>query len=296
MDPATAKFTGTGVAMVTPFKEDGEIDFARLREHTDRLIENGINYLVILGTTAETPTLSREERAEVVSCITEKAAGRVPLVIGAGGNNTQSVIADIRAIDATKADAILSVAPYYNKPSQDGLYQHFAAIASVSELPVILYNIPGRTGVNISADTILRLAGDFPGHIIGVKEASNDLQQIMEIIRRKADDFLVISGDDGLAFPVIACGGNGVISVAGNAIPNAISQMVSEALYGDAVKAREMHYRLMPLIPLLFREGNPTGVKALMEIKGMLGNNLRLPLIPSSKKLYEEIRSFSTIL
>jgi len=282
-------FRGTGVAMITPFKADGEIDFGSLEAHTDRLIEKGINYLVALGTTAETPTLSKEERAEVVRCISSKIAGRVPLVIGAGGNNTRAVIEDIRNIDTEKADAILSVAPYYNKPSQEGLYQHFSAIASTSELPVILYNIPGRTGVNISIDTILKLAGDFPGQIIGVKEASGDLNQIMNIILNKPEGFLVISGDDGLAFPVVACGGDGVISVAGNALPAELASMISAALDNKLEAAREMHYRLLPLIPLLFKEGNPTGVKALMEMKGMIENNLRLPLIPSSTKLNEEI-------
>jgi len=287
------KFRGTGVAMITPFKADGEIDFNKLEEHTDRLIANGITYLVVLGTTAETPTLSREERREVIDCICKKVAGRVPVVIGAGGNNTMAVIEDIRLLDSSKADAVLSVAPYYNKPSQEGLYQHFSALASVSELPLILYNIPGRTGVNINIETVLKLASDYPGKIIGVKEASGDLMQIMELIRQKPEGFLVISGDDGVAYPVVACGGDGVISVAGNALPMEVSAMIDAALKGRFDNALEMHYNLLPLIPLLFREGNPTGVKALMEMRGLIGNNLRLPLIPASKKLYDEISRLS---
>lgn len=291
----TDKFRGTGVAMITPFSADGEIDFRRLEEHTERLIGNGIDYLVILGTTAETPTLSKEERREVIRCITDSAAGRVPLVIGIGGNNTRAVIEEIRESDLSRAMALLSVAPYYNKPNQDGLYQHFSAIASIAELPLIIYNIPGRTGVNVNTDTLLRLAADLPEQIIGVKEASGDLMQIMEIIRQRPEGFKVISGDDGVAFPVVACGGDGVISVAGNALPGVVSEMIRAALNGQMDKARSIHYKVLPLIPLLFKEGNPAGVKALMEIFGMIDNNLRLPLIPASKKLYDDIAAMSSL-
>ena len=285
----TDLFKGTGVAMITPFKRDGEIDFDRLMIHTSRLIEQGISYLVILGTTAETPTLSGTEKKDVLRCVIEACGGRVPLMLGIGGNDTRQVIDSIKATETNDLHGILSVSPYYNKPSQEGIYQHYAAMASVSDLPIMLYNVPGRTASNISADTVLRLASDFQGSIIGVKEASGNFEQVMELIQKRPQGFLVVSGDDALSLPMIASGGDGAISVIGNAYPAATSLMVEAALDGSYVKARELHYMLFPMMRAIFREGNPAGIKAAMEIRGWIDNVLRLPLIPVTSSLYEEI-------
>ncbi len=275
--------------MITSFNQAGEIDFDRLTIHTDRLINNGINYLVVLGTTAETPTLSSGEKSDVIRCVVDACGGRIPLIIGAGGNDTRSVIESVKSADLEGVNGFLSVTPYYNKPSQEGIYQHFSAIASAAELPVILYNVPGRTGSNISAETTLRLAHDFQDRIIAIKEASGDFQQIMEIIRDKPADFLVVSGDDSISLPVISAGGAGVISVVGNAYPGIFSSMVAAALDGALDKARELHYRLLPMMKAIFKEGNPAGVKASMAIQGWIDNVLRLPLIPVTERLYKEI-------
>ena len=285
----TDLFKGTGVAMITPFKRDGEIDFDRLMIHTSRLIEQGISYLVILGTTAETPTLSGTEKKDVLRCVIEACGGRVPLMLGIGGNDTRQVIDSIKATETNDLHGILSVSPYYNKPSQEGIYQHYAAMASVSDLPIMLYNVPGRTASNISADTVLRLASDFQGSIIGVKEASGNFEQVMELIQKRPQGFLVVSGDDALSLPMIASGGDGAISVIGNAYPAATSLMVAAALDGSYVKARELHYMLFPMMRAIFREGNPAGIKAAMEIRGWIDNVLRLPLIPVTSSLYAEI-------
>jgi 4-hydroxy-tetrahydrodipicolinate synthase len=282
-------FRGTGVAMVTPFKKDGEIDFDRLMIHANNLIEQGVNYLVILGTTAETPTLSSAEKKDVQRCAIEACGGRVPLMLGIGGNDTRQVIDSIRGTDTQDLQGILSVSPYYNKPSQEGVYQHFAAIASVSDLPIMLYNVPGRTASNISAETALRLASDFHGIIMGVKEASGNFEQLMDLIHKRPEGFLVVSGDDAITLPMVAAGGDGAISVIGNAYPDKTSLMVSAALDGSYVKARELHYLLFPMMQAIFKEGNPAGIKAAMEIRGWIDNVLRLPLIPVTSSLYEEI-------
>ena len=285
----TDLFRGTGVAMVTPFRQDGEIDFDRLMIHANSLIEQGIGYLVVLGTTAETPVLSASEKADVIRCVTESCGGRVPIMTGVGGNDTREVINSLRTIDTREIQGILSVSPYYNKPSQEGIYQHYAAIASVTDLPVMLYNVPGRTASNIASETVLRLASDFQGTIIGVKEASGNFEQLMDIIDRREKGFLLVSGDDSITLPMIAAGGDGAISVIGNAYPALTSLLVASALDGSFLKARELHYRLFPMMQAIFKEGNPAGIKAAMEIRGWIQNVLRLPLIPVSSGLYQEI-------
>ncbi len=290
------KYEGSGVAMVTPFGNDGAIDFAVLERHTDELIKHGIDYLVVLGTTAETPTLSKEEKIEIIDVVKKSAGGRVPIVIGAGGNSTSDVIDWIREIGSNGIDAYLSVAPYYSKPSQTGMIQHFSAIASSSDLPLILYNVPGRTSSNLEAATVLQLAHELGNKVAAVKEASGNMQQIMEIQKDKPEDFLVISGDDAIALPMISLGCSGVISVIGNALPELLSQMINDALAGNYEDAREKHYNMLPMISAIFKEGNPTGVKALMEIRGFGKNNLRLPLITATSALYDKIRYLNSLL
>jgi 4-hydroxy-tetrahydrodipicolinate synthase len=282
--------------MITPFKKDGEIDFDRLMIHANSLIEQGVMYLVVLGTTAETPTLSSSEKKDITRCIIEANGGRVPVMLGIGGNDTRSVIDTLKSTDTSEIQGILSVSPYYNKPSQEGIYQHYAALASVSELPLMLYNVPGRTGSNISADTVLRLASDFPGTIIGVKEASGNFEQLMELIRNRPGGFLVVSGDDAITLPLIASGGDGAISVIGNAYPAMTSLMIAAALDGSYEKARELHYMLFPMMRAIFKEGNPAGIKAAMEIRGWIDNVLRLPLIPVTSTLYQEIAHLDSLL
>ena len=284
-----SKLVGMGVALITPFKEDETIDFEALKKLIEHQIQNGTDYLVVCGTTAETPTLTPDEKEQIRGFVAEVAAGRIPLVYGVGGNNTRDVVHKLQTIDLSAYDAILSVTPYYNKPSQEGLYQHYSAIAKSSPLPIILYNVPGRTGVNMSADTTLRLANEFP-NICAVKEASGNFSQIDLIIKNKPTDFLVISGDDGITFPLITLGAVGVISVIGNAFPKEFSRMVRLALEGDYSNARQIHYRFTELIELLFVEGNPAGVKSMLALMGMIENKLRLPLVPNTIKTYEKIR------
>jgi len=282
--------------MITPFNQSGAVDYDALVLHTDRLINNGINYLVVLGTTAETPTLSVEEKQDVIRCVKDACGGRIPIIVGAGGNDTRSTIEAVKSMNVMGIDGLLSVAPYYNKPSQEGIYQHFAAIATVAELPVMLYNVPGRTGSNIVSKTALRLASDFPETVVAIKEASGNLEQVMEIISERPDGFQVISGNDADALPIIAAGGEGVVSVIGNAYPAQTTEMVAAALDGAYAKARELHYKLFPLMQAAFKEGNPTGVKAAMEIQGWIENVLRLPLIPASKELHQEIAHIDSLL
>lgn len=289
-------FRGAGVAMITPFQQNGEVDFDRLMIHTDRLIDQGTNNLVVLGTTAETPTLSSREREDVLHCVKEAAGGRVPIMLGIGGNDTKSVIEAIQKTDPADIDGILSVSPFYNKPSQEGIYQHYAAIASVTEIPVMLYNVPGRTGSNISADTVLRLATDFGGTILGIKEASGNFEQVMEIIQHRPKGFIVVSGDDAITLPMIAAGGDGAISVVANAYPALTALMTVAALKGSYEKARELHYMLFPMIKAIFKEGNPAGVKAAMEVQGWIENVLRLPLIPATLALHNEIAELDSKL
>ena len=280
---------GMGVALITPFKSDKSVDFDSLARLVEYQIKNGIDYLVVLGTTAETATLTPEERQAVRTAVVERVAGRVPLVIGIGGNNTMAVINELQTTDLSAFSAVLSVVPYYNKPSQEGIYQHYAAIAQASPLPVILYNVPGRTGVNMTADTTLRLAREF-SNIVGVKEASGNFSQIDDIIKRKPEDFAVISGDDGITFPLITLGAVGVISVIGNAFPKEFSRMVRMALEGDYQRALIIHHRFTELFSLLFVDGNPAGVKCLLHAMGYIENELRLPLVPTRITTYEKIR------
>ncbi|NLO71545.1 MAG: 4-hydroxy-tetrahydrodipicolinate synthase [Porphyromonadaceae bacterium] len=284
-----SKLVGMGVALVTPFKEDETIDFDALAKLIEYQIKNGTDYLAICGTTAETPTLSHEEKSAIRQFAVDRAAGRIPLVYGIGGNNTREIVHAVANEDLTGYEAVLSVTPYYNKPSQEGLYQHYAAIAKASQLPIILYNVPGRTGVNMTAETTLRLANDFP-NICAVKEASGIFSQIDDIIKNKPEDFLVISGDDGITFPLITLGAVGVISVIGNAFPKEFSKMVRLALQGDFDSSRLIHHKFTELIELLFVEGNPAGVKSMLALMGMIENKLRLPLVPNTIKTYEKIR------
>lgn len=283
------KLTGMGVALITPFKQDDSIDFDALGRLIEYQIKNGADYLVVLGTTAETPTLSDAEKQEIMHFVVRKAAGRLPLVAGIGGNNTRTVVEHIRTDNLDGFDAILSACPYYNKPSQEGLYAHFKAIAQAAEKPLILYNVPGRTGVNMTADTTLRLANDFR-NIVAIKEASGNFPQIDDIIKNKPPHFAVISGDDGITFPLITLGAVGVISVIGNAFPNAFSRMVRLALEGDYAGARNIHHHFTELIKLLFVEGNPAGIKSMLSAMGFCENKLRLPLVPNTIKTYEQIR------
>lgn len=278
-----------GVALITPFKSDKTIDFDAFARLLEYQIKNGVDYMVVLGTTAETPTLTADERKQVREFVAERVAGRVPLVLGIGGNNTMGVIDEIQHTDLNPFSAILSVVPYYNKPSQEGIYQHYKAIVESSPLPIILYNVPGRTGVNMTAETTLKLAKEFP-NIIGVKEASGNISQMDDIIKNKPEDFMVISGDDGITFPLITLGAVGVISVIGNAFPREFSRMVRLALHGDYNRALLIHHRFTELFSLLFVDGNPAGVKCLLHAMGFIENELRLPLVPTRITTYEKIR------
>ena len=278
-----------GVALITPFKQDKSIDFPALARLVEYIIQNKADYLVVLGTTAETPTLSEEEKDEVRRFVAERVRGRIPMVLGVGGNSTKGVVDYLNSHDLHDFTAILSVVPYYNKPSQEGIYQHYKAIAQASTLPIILYNVPGRTGVNMTAQTTLRLAREFE-NIIGIKDASGNITQMDDIIKNKPEDFMVISGDDGITFPLITLGAVGVISVIGNAFPKEFSKMVRLALEGDFQRALLIHHRFTELFSLLFVDGNPAGVKCLLNAKGMIENELRLPLVPTKITTYEKIR------
>ncbi|MDE6496324.1 MAG: 4-hydroxy-tetrahydrodipicolinate synthase [Duncaniella sp.] len=296
-------FSGIGVAMATPFDPTGKIDFNLLDSHVDYLIDNGVDYIVALGTTAETPTLTSDEYTAVHTTVLKRVAGRVPVILGLGGNNTAAIVEKISSIGSCLNDfaAILSVTPYYNKPSQEGLYRHFAAIAKASPVPVVLYNVPGRTGVNMEAATTLRLATDFPGRIAAIKEASGKLDQIAEIIAGAPEGFKVISGDDALALPMIRLGASGVISVLGNALPATFGRLIHSALNGDNAEADTLQDRLSALYPLLFRDGNPSGIKALLALNPSIGypEVLRLPLVPvttaTRAAIAEELRKLNEI-
>ncbi len=284
-------FCGTGVALVTPFRKDLSVGFDSLRRLVNHVIENGVDYLVALGTTAETPTLTADEKKEVLSCIVSAAEGRVPVVCGMGGNNTAEVLQLLKEYDLSKVDGLLSVAPYYNKPSQEGMYQHFKAIASATDKPVILYNVPGRTSSNLLPQTALRLAAEF-SNIVAIKEASGNLVQCMELVAGAPEHFAVLSGDDDLVVPQISIGMQGVVSVAANCFTKDFTSMVRLALEGDFEAARKMHYKLLPGIHLLFAEGNPAGVKYTLEALELGYNNLRLPLVPVSEATALKIKSF----
>ena len=285
----TNKLMGMGIALITPFKKDGSVDFDALERLVEYQIENGTDYLVILGTTAETPTLTEEEKDEIARVVIAKTNKRLPIVMGIGGNNTRTVVEKIKSTDLSQVDAVLSVVPYYNKPSQEGIYQHYKTIAQATSTPIVLYNVPGRTGVNMKAETILRLANEFP-NIVGIKEASGNFAQIDEIIKNKPNHFMVISGDDGITFPLITLGAVGVISVIGNAFPREFSRMVRLAMRGDLAGAREIHYRFTELMELLFVDGNPAGVKSMLSMMGFIENELRLPLVPTTLKTTERMR------
>lgn len=281
--------TGMGVALITPFKQDKSVDFPALARLLEYIIQNKADYIVVLGTTAETATLTEDEKKAVKEFVIERVNRRVPLVLGVGGNNTKALTDYLKENDLSAFNAILSVVPYYNKPSQEGIYQHYKAIAEASPIPVILYNVPGRTGVNMTAETTLRLARDFE-NIIGIKEASGNITQMDDIIKNKPADFMVISGDDGITFPLITLGAVGVISVIGNAFPKEFSRMVRLALHGKYDQALQIHHKFTELFSLLFVDGNPAGVKCLLNAKGMIENELRLPLVPTRITTYEKIR------
>lgn len=283
-------FIGTGVALVTPFRKQETIDFSKLEVLINHIINGGADYIVALGTTSEAATMTETERHALQDFIIECVGGRCPIMLGLGGNNTLAVTDAIANTNFDGISGILSVAPYYNKPNQRGLAQHFKQIAESSPVPVIIYNVPGRTGVNIAAETTLSLANECP-NIIGIKEASGNIAQVMQILRNKPDKFLVISGDDSLTYPMITLGASGVISVMANALPKEMSSMVKFALKGDVKKALPLHYRMLPLMNAIFDEGNPTGIKALLEIQGLISNTLRMPLVKASKPLYNKISS-----
>jgi len=285
---AQNKFRGLGVALITPFQTDGSIDFEALDRLVEYQIKGGVDFLCIMGTTAETPTLSRDEKRLLKEHLIERVAGRVPLLMGCGGNNTAAILDELRTENWKGIDGILSVCPYYNKPSQEGLYQHFAAIAKASPVPVVLYNVPGRTGVNMTAETTLRLARDFE-NIVAIKEASGNITQMDDIIKDKPQGFDVISGDDGITFPLITLGAVGVISVIGNALPAEFSRMVRLALKGEYNTSLTIHHKFTELFKLLFVDGNPAGVKAMLSEMGLIKNVLRLPLVPTRLTTMEKI-------
>lgn len=285
----TNRLKGTGVALITPFLENGQVDFAALEKLVEDEIQNGIDYLVALGTTSESPALSQKEKEEVVRMVVSVNAGRVAVLRGLGGPNTLELVEQLHTLDFTGVDAILSVTPYYNRPSQEGVYRHYHTLADNSPLPIILYNVPKRTGCNIEADTTLRLANDCP-NIIAVKEASGNLNQIMRIVKHKPAEFSVISGDDAITLPLIAAGADGLISVVANAFPKEVSTMVRLARQDKIAEARAIHLALLDFTQACFKEGSPAGIKALMWLQGKIQNQLRLPQAPVSETLVEKFR------
>ena len=282
---------GTGVALITPFRSDLSVDHHALAEIVEFNITNGVDYLVICGTTGESVTITLEEKIDISKTVVAANKGRVPLVIGIGGNNTSAVVDEIKSTDLSNFTAILSVAPYYNKPTQEGFYQHFKAIAKSTTTPIILYNVPGRTAKNIEASTIVRLAKDFKS-IIAVKEAGNNMSQYLKLIKNKTNDFLVISGDDDLVLGVTLAGGAGVISVIGQAFPKEFSEMIQLGLDNNVVASRAIEMRLMPIINLIFEENNPAGIKSVLKHKQLCSDLVRLPLVPATGKLNSKIASF----
>lgn len=281
-------FRGLGIALITPFTQEGNVDYDALHKLVEYQITNGADFLCILATTGETPCLTQEEKLKIKNSIVEQVAGRIPIVMGCGGNNTRAVVEELKNGDFKGIDGILSVCPYYNKPSQDGLYQHFKAIANATKLPVILYNVPGRTGINLKPETTVRLANDCD-NIVAIKEASGSIEQVDEIIKHKPADFEVLSGDDALTFPMIACGAKGVISVIGNALPKEFSRMIRLEFRGEFGAAQKIHHKFTELYSLLFVDGNPAGVKALLSEMGMIENVLRLPLVPTRVTTMQKI-------
>ena len=286
---------GTGVALITPFDQHGRVDFQALERLVNYQVDNGVNYLVVLGTTGETATLNSEEKAAVRSCVLESNAGRLPVVLGVGGNNTNAVVEELKATDLKGFTAVLSVSPYYNKPSQEGIYQHFKHVSQACELPVIIYNVPPRTGSNITAETTLRLARDFD-NIIGIKEASGDFEQALCLLRDKPAGFMIISGEDKLALPLVLAGGDGVISVIGQGLPKEFSQMIQLGLKGESKEAFEIFYRLLESIDLIFEEGNPSGIKCLLDLLDISSDRVRLPLVPATEVLRQKMTKFVSTL
>jgi len=282
---------GTGVAIITPFKSNSEVDLQGLSHMIDHVISGGVEYIVSLGTTGETPTLSKEEKIAIIQYTYEKVNNRVPVVVGIGGNNTQELINDLQTFPLAKAIAVLSASPYYSKPSQEGLFEHYKALAAASPRPVILYNVPGRTGRNMAAATTLRLAKEVP-NIVGIKEAGGDMAQCMQLLRDRPDDFMIISGDDALTLPQIACGMDGVISVAANCFAKEFSDMVRSCLKGDFKQAKTLNDKLIAAYELLFAENNPAGVKAFCSELGLIENSLRLPVTPVTAALHAKILTF----
>jgi len=282
---------GTGVALVTPFNEDRSVDFEGLARLVNYQIDNGVNYLVVLGTTGEPATLTAEEKEQVKATIIKVNNGRLPLVLGIGGNNTMAVVSEVKTTDLSAFSAILSVSPYYNKPTQEGIYQHFKAISEVSSKPIIVYNVPGRTGKNMEASTVVRLAKDF-NNIVAVKEAAGDIVQAMRIIQNKPADFMVISGDDMIALPMVLAGGSGVISVIGQGLPKDFSEMIKLGLQKNVVEANKLHYKIMDSIDYIFEECNPSGIKALLKRLEICGSNVRLPLVNATKNLEQKLVNF----
>ena len=273
-------FKGLGIALITPFLEDGSVDYKSLIRLVEYQLNNGADFFCILATTGETPTLTAEDKQKIKDLIVYLVGGRVPILMGCGGNNTAAIVHELQTGDFRGVDGILSVCPYYNKPSQEGLYQHFKTIAAATKLPVVLYNVPGRTGVNMTAATTVRLAHDCP-NIVAIKEASGNLEQVDEIIKNKPRNFDVISGDDALTFPMVSCGAVGVISVIGNALPREFSKMIRLQMKGEYDGARKIHHRFIDLFSLLFVDGNPAGVKCMLSEMGYIENRLRLPLVPT---------------
>lgn len=285
------KFFGTGVALITPFNEDLSVDHEALKNIVNYNVENGTDYLVISGTTGESVTITKEEKKAIVATIVEANNGRVPLVLGIGGNNTASVIEEIKSTDLSQIDAILSVSPYYSKPTQEGIYQHFKAISEACPVDIILYNVPGRTASNMLPETTLRLAKDFK-NIVAVKEAGNNMGQYFRLLKDKPEDFLIISGDDDLALGVVLAGGAGVISVIGQGLPKQFSKMIKLGLEGKAKEAYDIHFKLMDIVGFIFEENNPAGIKAVYEALNLAADTVRLPLVPATEGLKQKIKSF----
>ncbi|MFK7757456.1 MAG: 4-hydroxy-tetrahydrodipicolinate synthase [Flavobacteriales bacterium] len=290
---------GLGVAMITPLTKEGEIDFQALKEITERQISGGVDFLVVMGTTGESVTLELSEKRKVLDTVLSVNSKRIPIIYGLGGNNTKAVVSELKTFNLEGVSAILSVSPSYNKPTQEGIFQHFKHISEASPVPVMVYNVPGRTASNVTAETCLRIAHELP-NVFSVKEASGDLDQIKSIITHAPEGFLIFAGDDGLAIPVIKAGGAGVISVVGNALPKMFSELVTSAMNDEWIKAKELDQLFQPLIPLLFKEGNPAGIKAIMEINGECTSVVRLPLMEASSRLKEELKlqlqSFQTVV
>jgi 4-hydroxy-tetrahydrodipicolinate synthase len=282
------KFTGAGVAIVTPFFENKEIDFESLKKLVQHQIQGGTDYLVVQGTTGESATLTAEEKMQVLDTVIKENAGKLPIVYGIGGNNTKAVAEQLATFDVAGVDGFLSVSPYYNKPTQEGIYQHYKALDAATKLPIILYNVPGRTASNVTSETVVRIANDCK-NIVAVKEASGDMCQIMQMIKDAPKDFAIISGDDPITLPIILAGGHGVISVVSNAYPRVVADMVHTAMNGDLTKAKEAHYKMFDIIPLLFAEGNPAGIKESCKAMGLMENHVRLPLVNASAELTQKI-------